>query len=291
MTTVTTANPRAPDAVATATVRLAAAGVASPRTDAELLAAHVLGVPRARLALAGELTPSQAREYAAAVGRRTAGVPVQHVTGVAYFRHLELAVGPGVFVPRPETEVLVEHVLGALRSGPVRPVVVDLCAGSGAIALAVAAEHPAAVVHAVEREPDAYEWARRNAAGTPVRLHLAEARDCLSELTGDVDVVTANPPYVPAGAALPPEVRHDPPPALFAGPDGLDGIWTVAAAAARLLRPGGLLACEHGEGHADAVRDVLAAVPGWAAVAVHHDLTGRSRFTTATRTDHTEGHP
>ncbi|MGH3096583.1 MAG: peptide chain release factor N(5)-glutamine methyltransferase [Streptosporangiales bacterium] len=270
--------------VGDATRRLTAAGVASPRTDAEILAANVLDVPRARVALAGGFTSAQAAAYGSLVERRAAGEPLQHITGVAGFRRLELAVGPGVFVPRPETEVLVDWALADLQGRGGAPVVVDLCTGTGAVALAIATEHPSASVHAVESADEAYAWARHNLADAPVRLHHADAASCLAELDAGVDLVVANPPYVPAGTQLPPEVRHDPAAALFAGADGLDGVRTVAHTASRLLRPGGALACEHDALHGESAPAVLASLPYWERVEDHRDLAGRPRFVTAYRT-------
>lgn len=267
-----------------ATRRLEGAGVASPRTDAELLAAYVLDVPRARVALAAGFTDAQAAVYGSLVERRAVGEPLQHITGIAAFRRLELAVGPGVFVPRPETEVLVDWVLADLTGRAGEPVVVDLCTGSGAVALAIATEHPSASVHAVESDDDAYAWARHNLAGGPVRLHRAAAASCLTDLDGGVDLVVANPPYVPDGTQLPPEVRHDPVVALFAGTDGLDGVRMVAGAAARLLRPGGALACEHDALHGESAPALLTGSRAWERVEDHHDLAGRPRFITAYRT-------
>lgn len=276
---------RVRDAVAEATSRLAAAGVDSAGVDAAILAAHVLGVPRNRLALAVGFDHAQAGAYAELVERRANREPLQHITGVAYFRHLALAVGPGVFVPRPETELLVDHVLAEVAARPGRSLVVDLCTGSGAIAVAVATEAPGAEVHAVELDAAAHAWAARNVEGTGVQLHLGDAADCLPGLTGRVDVVVANPPYVPAGTPLPPEVGADPASALYAGSDGLDGVRTVAATAARLLRPGGLLVCEHDDTHGESAPALLSHLEGWTGTQDHRDLAGRARFVTTRRTE------
>jgi release factor glutamine methyltransferase len=270
--------------VTAAATRLAAAGVASPRYDAEELAAHVLGLPRSRLALVDRLPAAAAGRYAELVEQRAARVPLQHLTGVAGFRRLELAVGPGVFVPRPETEVLVEWALARLRPGAA---VVDLCAGSGAVALAIADEASEVTVHAVEREEHALAWAARNveATGLPVTLHRGDVADLalLAPLAGTVDLVTANPPYIPAGATVEPEVaEHDPPAALWGGEDGLTVVRAVERAAARLLRPGGLVAVEHADAQGESVPTVFARA-GWSDVADHADLAGRPRFTTARR--------
>ena len=261
---------------------LAAAGVASPAHDAEELAAHVLGLSRSRLVLLDRLPAEAAGRYAELVEQRAARVPLQHLTGVAGFRRLDLAVGPGVFVPRPETEVLVDWALARLRPGDL---VVDLCAGSAAIALAIADEAPGVAVHAVEREEYALAWAARNVAATglPVALHRGDVADpgVLADLDGTVDLVTANPPYVPAGADVQREVaEHDPPAAIWGGEDGLVTMRAVERAAARLLRPGGLLAVEHAAAQGEAVPAVFRA---WADVQDHRDLLDRPRFTTARR--------
>jgi release factor glutamine methyltransferase len=267
---------------------LSAADLSAPRVDAELLAAHVLGVPRSRLALAPPLTAGQAARLRALVAARAARVPLQHLTGCAPFRHLEVTVGPGVFVPRPETELLVEWGLARLRGpgGSAAPLVVDLCSGSGAIALAVAQECPHATVYAVERDPAALEWLRRNVGDRPVRVVAGDAADpaVLSTLDAAVDLVLCNPPYLPSGATLAPEVaRHDPPAALYAGPDGLDLLRRLVPRVAALLRPGGWFAVEHDDGHADAVPALLRADGRFAEVADHTDLAGRPRFATARR--------
>jgi release factor glutamine methyltransferase len=219
-------------------------------------------------------------------------VPLQHLTGRAPFRHLELAVGPGVFVPRPETEQLAGWAIGRL-AGLHAPVVVDLGSGSGALALAIAQEVPDARVTAVERDPDAIEWTRHNAAARaaagdrPVPVVLGDMTDggLLGELDGRVDLVVSNPPYVPDDAVLPREVaEHDPPLALWGGPDGLDVVRALLDTAARLLRPGGELGIEHADQQGAALPAVVRAHGGFADVEDHPDLAGRPRFTTARRT-------
>jgi release factor glutamine methyltransferase len=276
-------------ALAEAAERLSAAGVPSPRHDAEVLAAHLLGVERGRLPALQDLSPGAAADFSALVERRAGREPLQHITGWAAFRYVEVAVGPGVFVPRPETEVVagwaVDRACDVAATGR-RPLVVDLCAGSGAIALAVADEVPTAVVHAVEVSPDAVAWARRNLAGSGVALHEADVADALPDLDGTVDVVVANPPYVPPGSSIrDPEVRaHDPALALWGrGPDGLDVVRAVARTAARLLRPGGWLVVEHADVQGVAVPALLAAQGGWAEITDRTDLSGRDRFATARR--------
>jgi release factor glutamine methyltransferase len=259
--------------------------------DAELLLAHVLGVPRTGLLTLGEVPDDAAARFAALAGQRADRVPLQHLTGRAPFRHLELAVGPGVFVPRPETEQLVEWALARL-AGVAEPVVVDLGSGSGAIALSIAHEHPGARVTAVERDPGAIEWTRHNAAARaaagdrPVEVRSGDMTDpgLLRELDGTVDLVVSNPPYVPDGATVPREVAdHDPPLALWGGPDGLDVVRGLLRTAARLLRPGGGLGIEHADQQGSALPALVRASGGWTDVADHPDLAGRPRYTTAHR--------
>jgi release factor glutamine methyltransferase len=271
--------------------RLAEAGVESPRVDAELLLAHVLGVPRGRLLTLDEAAGDDAARFAELVGQRADRVPLQHLTGRAAFRHLELAVGPGVFVPRPETEQLTGWALERL-AGLDGPVVVDLGSGSGAIALSIAHEHPGARVTAVERDPGAIAWTRHNAmarvaAGdTAVGVVAGDMTDpaLLSELDGRVAVVVSNPPYVPDDAVLPREVAdHDPPLALWGGPDGLDVVRGMLTVAARLLHPGGWLGIEHADQQGTALPAVVRAHGAFTDVEDHPDLAGRPRFTTARR--------
>ncbi|MER7460903.1 peptide chain release factor N(5)-glutamine methyltransferase [Micromonospora sp. NPDC126480] len=282
---------RSAPAIARAARLLADAGVEGARGEAELLAAYVLGVPRGRLALADGFTSAQRDRFDALVTRRADREPLQHITGVAAFRHLELAVGPGVFVPRPETELLAGWGVEQARRGTA-PLVVDLCSGSGAIALAVAQEVPAARVVAVEGAPEALSWLRRNAADRagagdrPVEVVAADVTgaDLLADLAGRVDVLLCNPPYVPAEVVVPPEVgRHDPAGAVFGGADGLAVIRPVVARAAVLLRPGGVLGVEHDDTHGEVVPRLLTDDGRYVSIADHADLTGRPRFVTATR--------
>ncbi len=277
--------------VARAARTLAAAGVEAPRAEAELLAAYVLDVPRGRLALADGFTPEQRDRLDALVDRRVARAPLQHLTGVAGFRHLELAVGPGVFVPRPETELLAGWGVEQGRRHAA-PLVVDLCSGSGAVALAVAQELPGARVVAVERSPAALAWLRRNAADraaagdTPIEVVEADVTDpdLLADLVGRVDVLLCNPPYVPRAVLVAPEVAgHDPDEAVFGGADGLAVIRPVVARAAELLRPGGALGVEHDDTHGAAVPALLVADGRYEHVDEHRDLVGRPRFATASR--------
>lgn len=283
---------RADSALAEAIARLAAAGVDSARWDAEELLACAAGVERRALASVGELTPEQAGRFADLVERRAARVPLQHLTGRSGFRHLELEVGPGVFVPRPETEVVAGIAIELARCCGETPLVVDLCSGSGAIPLAIAQELPRARVHAVEVDPQALRWLRRNAearraAGDPaIDVHQDDVARALPELDGTVDVVVSNPPYVSTAelAGLDPEVRdHDPRLALAAGDDGLETIRAVVVAAERLLRPGGWVVIEHSDRQGESCPALLAGRPGWRDVADHADLTGRPRCTVGRR--------
>jgi len=280
------------DEIAIATARLAQAGVESPRTDAEVIAAWLHGVSRGEL----HLVPDAGFDprFWDDIARREAREPLQHITGVAYFRYLELAVGPGVFVPRPETEVMTGWAIEQLAAMDVaEPVVADLGTGSGAIALAIAQEVPRARVHAVEADPLAARWAERNIAATAaaaphtagrVSLHAGDFATALTDLNGQVDLVVSNPPYIPDGAWVPPEVgEYDPATALWGGPDGMHAVRAVAATAARLLRPGGLVAVEHGAQQGAAVYWVFAESSGWRSTRNHADLAGRDRFVTAAR--------
>jgi release factor glutamine methyltransferase len=227
-----------------------------------------------------------AATFRSLLDQRADRVPLQHLTGRAPFRHLELAVGPGVFVPRPETEQLAGWALERLAC-VADPVVVDLGAGSGAIGLSIAHEHPGARVYAVERDPVAVEWTRTNAARQPrVEVVAGDMTDpgLLRDLGGAVDLIVSNPPYVPEGAGLPREVAdHDPPLALWGGPDGLDVVRGLLGTAARLLRPGGWLGIEHADQQGSALPAVVRAHGGWADVEDHPDLAGRPRYTTARR--------
>jgi release factor glutamine methyltransferase len=272
-------------AIREAVAVLSAAGVASPRADAEILAAHVLGVPRTRLAIAPALDRVQAERLRTLVAARADRVPLQHLTGVAPFHRVEVAVGPGVFVPRPETELLVEWGLRMAAT-----TVVDLCSGSGAIAAAVQAARPEAAVYAVERDPAALIWLRRNATGTGIRVVAGDATDpaVLAELDGTVDLVLCNPPYVPAGTPVPPEVAgFDPYPAVFSGTDGLDVIRGLVPRVAGLLRPGGRFAVEHDDSQGGAVPALLVGDGRYDEIEDHRDLAGRPRFTTARLADFT----
>jgi release factor glutamine methyltransferase len=280
-----------------ATVRRAAgvladAGVASPEVDAVMLAAHTLGLSAAqtrRLMILGEPADEEVvRAYDELVAQRSARVPLQHLTGTAAFRHLTLRVGPGVFVPRPETETVAQAAIDeALVCGP-HPVVVDLCAGSGAIALAVKDEVPHAHVVAVELDPLALGWAAANLewTGLAVELVAGDAATALPGREASADVVVSNPPYIPTGMVpVEPEVRdHDPHIALYgASSDGLRIPLLVADRAAALLRPSGLLVMEHADSHGEVLPRRLRETGLWSDVADHTDLTSRPRYVTARR--------
>jgi len=270
--------------------RLAEAGVAAPRVDAELLLAHVLDVPRGRLRVADPPDEAQLARLAELVERRAGREPLQHLTGTAAFRNLELAVGPGVFVPRPETELVagwaVEALVAAHALGGAEPVAVDLGTGSGAIAAALATEVPQAHVHAVELSPDAYGYAECNLAGTGVDLRLGDLAAAFPDLDGVVDVAVANPPYIPLDAyvGVDRESReHEPALALWSGADGLEAVRAVERAAGRLVRPGGVLGCEHADAQGESAPAVFAATGNWELVRDHRDLNDRPRFVTARR--------
>jgi release factor glutamine methyltransferase len=266
-----------------ATTALADAGVPSPEHDAWALLEHATGLSRSQLL--ARRSPDVG-DFTAYVERRAAREPLQHITGRAYFRHLCLAVGPGVFVPRPETELVAGAAIDAAREVTGRPpVVVDLGTGSGAVALAVLDEVPAARVLAVEADPDAFRWAERNCAGTDVDLRLGDMAEAFPDLDGKVDVVVSNPPYIPLGAHIRDvEVSgHDPAPALWSGPDGLDAMRVVEAVAARLLLVGGLVVAEHADLQGRDAPAVFQTTGAWVEVADHRDLAGRDRYLTARR--------
>ncbi|MBE7954195.1 peptide chain release factor N(5)-glutamine methyltransferase [Microbacterium sp. R1] len=276
--------------VRAAAQRLTDVGVPDPLVDAELLAGHVLGRRRGEVQAAivrgDRVDDADAVALDSVVARRAAREPLQHITGTAPFRHLELAVGPGVFVPRPETETVAQYAIDALvNSAEPAPIGIDLGTGSGAIALAMATEVPHARIFAAELSEDAHAWATRNVEGVEnLTLVLSDLRDAFPELDGTASVVISNPPYVP-DAAVPrdPEVRlFDPDMALYGGEDGLDIVRVLSGRALGLLRPGGLLVIEHGELQGESIREILT-VDGWRAAATHRDLTLRDRATTALR--------
>ncbi|QNE46416.1 peptide chain release factor N(5)-glutamine methyltransferase [Glaciihabitans sp. INWT7] len=271
---------------------LTRAGVPSPDVDAELLVGFVLGMSRGEVqakAITGTvIAVADAAMITALVERRAAREPLQHITGRAPFRSLELAVGPGVFVPRPETEQVAQFAIDALRSAATpEPIGIDLGTGSGAIALALATEVPHARVYGVENSPEAFIWTRQNfreSGAENARAVFVDLAAALPELDGTVSVVISNPPYIPLGA-IPrdPEVRlFDPEHALYGGEDGLDVVRQVSHTARRLLHKGGTLVLEHGELQAAAIAGILAS-DGWRAIASHPDFLGRDRSTTALR--------
>lgn len=267
--------------------RLRDAGVPSPAYDARELLAHVLGTTRSGLVLVTEVDEGSAGVFEQLVARRATREPLQHLTGTAAFRYVELAVGPGVFVPRPETEALagwgVDRAREVLATGRA-PVVVDLCTGSGAIALSLATEVPEAAVHAVELDEQAHAWAAGNLAGSGVDLRQGDMADAFGDLDGTVDVVVCNPPYIPLEAyeSVEAEARdHDPALALWSGEDGLEAMRVLERVAARLLRPGGVVGAEHAEVQGRSAPAVFATSGRWSDVRDNPDLAGRPRFVTA----------
>jgi release factor glutamine methyltransferase len=273
--------------LAGATDRLRSAGIETPEQDARLLLAHAVDVAPARLVMLDVVPDSVERTYRELVELRAGRIPLQHLTGHAYFRHVVLSVGPGVFVPRPETEVMTGWAIDNLRAfAEPSPRVVDLCTGSGAIAKAISTEVPGSEVYAVEISLHAARWAEQNLRQTDVSLVVADMATALGELDATVDLVIANPPYIGPDEqdAVAPEARdHDPALALFAGLQGLRAIEVVISAAARLLRPGGLLCFEHSEAQGESAPALATASGGFVDVRDHRDLTGRPRFTTAVR--------
>ncbi len=282
-----------------ASSRLSAAGIDQARADAELLAIYCFKKQEGRqlsrgrlqaLALAGllELSPDFVAYYEQLLDQRASRVPLQHITGVAYFRSLELKVGPGVFVPRPETELLVSYALDyvdrALAAGAEQQLrVIDLCTGSAAIALSLKTERPHLEVYAVEVSELAHAWARENLAASGVHLILGDARQVSPEQEATFDLVTCNPPYIPT-AARPsePEVRdHDPHLALYGGsPDGLAIPAAMVGAAYRLLKPGGMLILEHAHTQRQALSSIIQG-QGFVQLKTRDDLLGRARHISA----------
>jgi len=266
--------------------RLDEAGIATPGVDARLLLAHALGCDLTDMMMRPSMTDEELGRAEQLAERRALGVPVQHLTGVAYFRYEELGVGPGVFIPRPETEELVGWALATLALRPVGSRrVVELCAGSGAISRSIARELGGVEVHAVELSDDALPYLRRNLAGCGVEVVHGDMAGAFPELNGTVDLVIANPPYVPEGQLpwLPVEVRdHDPHLALFSGEDGLDAVRVVLQVADRLLAPTGWVGVEHDESQSGEVVRLLEE-GGYQNVTDRPDLAGRPRFVTGQR--------
>lgn len=269
--------------------QLSAAGF--PEVDAEHLLAHVLGI--SRMDLHNPLTVENAitaigdiavieETFWKLLDRRCSHEPLQYLTGIAYFRHLELQVGPGVLVPRPESELLVEAVLKNIETREGAVSVVDLGAGSGALTLAIATEAPNTHLIAVEKDPDAIKWLRKNVSriDETVRILEMDVEDALDGVK--CDVVIANPPYIPDGQELPKDVAdHEPAIALFGGPDGMEIPRRFINAAARLLKSGGFLAIEHHE--SQQVEIAAAMVHAFDEIQIHNDLVDRPRFTTGVR--------
>lgn len=269
--------------------QLARAGFAE--VEAEHLLAHTLGISRmdlhnpltveSALSAIGDMTIVE-ETYWKLLDRRCAHEPLQYLTGTAYFRHLELKVGPGVLVPRPESELLVEAVLQHIEKLKGAVSVVDLGSGSGALALAIATEATQTHVIAVEKSAEANYWLKENVSFINEKVRILES-DVATALEGvKCDVVIANPPYIPDDEVLPKDVAtHEPAVALFGGPDGMRSPRLFISAAARLLKPGGFLAIEHHETQAAEVGDVLTVE--FEDILLHKDLNGRPRFTTAVR--------
>lgn len=292
-------------AIAAATERLAAAGIDSARVDADLLACHVLGCTRGELLIAPEFTVAQAAEYQLLITKREQRIPLQHITGRAAFRHLEIAVGPGVLTPRPETELLVDAALQHLRTHPTqsaRPLVIDLCSGSAAMTCAIAIEAKGVDVVGLELDDEAFAWGERTVMDLAAQIREADStvtiihgdvvgcdRTDLADFVSRAVVVVSNPPYIPSWAVpRDPEVHaHEPAAALYGGEDGMEFVHAVIDAAAHLLVPGGLLVIEHGdlqgEGGEVSVPRTMRNHKAFTDVEDHLDLAGRPRYTTGLR--------
>ncbi|WKD57844.1 Release factor glutamine methyltransferase [Corynebacterium capitovis DSM 44611] len=274
--------------VARAAQVLGDAGVATPAVDARLLASALLGVPALHLTLLppADVPESFEQDYAAAIERRAQREPLQYITGVAPFGGFDLNVGPGVFIPRPETELLARWAVDTL-DGVASPTVVDLGTGSGAIAIYIALSRPDARVIAVERSAAAREWAEANGRDLGASISVVPGDmtdpDLLTELSGEVNLVVSNPPYVPESPDLSPEVYFDPHEAVFSGADGMGAIRGLVPVAARLLVDGGALGIEHDDTTSRAVRNVVHSTGAFRESAVVQDMAGRDRFVTASR--------
>jgi release factor glutamine methyltransferase len=276
------------EVVSHAVQKFAAAEIETPQVDAELIAAHILNFSRgevqAALLTGFTLTEEQTKLFAEFSARRFTREPLQHITGFAYFRQLQLSVGRGVFVPRPETEVVVQIAIDELRASELEaPIAVDLGTGSGAIALSMHTEVAKAQVHAVELSPDAYKFSRQNFDRYPgAELLLGDMSDAFNALNGSVSVVVSNPPYIPNEMVpIDPEVHlFDPKLALYGGTDGLDVVRVAVAAADRLLLQGGLVVIEHADTQSAAVGELLLA-EGFIEVRAHKDLNKKDRAVSA----------
>lgn len=283
---------------------LRGAGIPDPTTDVALLLAHAWGLDSSGLSrkrlFAEQVPGSVISDFAQLIERRSTRVPLQHLTGRAAFRHLDLEVGPGVFIPRPETELLVTEVLDELARQATNnsnqdaiPFVIDLCSGSGAISLSLAYEHPQVRVLGVEKEPAALDWSGRNLSRVDVGSSEVEFvsgdatsfADTHPELLARANVVVTNPPYVP-DSAIPrdPEVRdHDPAAALYGGATGLEIPALIIDQAQKLLWPGGFFIMEHSEEQGPSVRRLIAGTECLKEPATFPDYTGRDRYTVARR--------
>ena len=278
-------------AIELASKKFEQAGIESFQADAEILLGFVLDLSRGELqvkAITGELlNEAEEIKFLELVAKRAERFPLQHLTGVAYFRQLELKVGPGVFVPRFETETVTQLAVDALKAVPSdNPIAVDLATGSGAIAISLAVEVPNAKVFAVELSEDALFYTKQNFAkyAPTATLVQGDLADAFPELNGQVDVLVSNPPYIPDDMIpIYPEVHlHDPSMALYGGADGLDLVRKVESSAKRLLRKGGALVIEHADMQGDAIRELILNL-GWRQCSTHKDLSGRDRATTAIR--------
>ncbi|MEO0049141.1 MAG: peptide chain release factor N(5)-glutamine methyltransferase [Actinomycetota bacterium] len=273
------------------TAQFEAAGIESAQADAELLVADVLNCGRGELAvkiITGEpISEQQQTTIEELAAKRAERVPLQHLTGKAYFRNLELSVGPGVFVPRPETEQVAQLAIDALKSVALaEPIAIDLATGSGAIALSLATEVSYAKVYAVELSDDAIGYTRKNFErwAPDAELRQGDLSVAFDDLAGQVDVLISNPPYIPEDMVpIYPEVHlHDPKLALYSGKDGLDLIRVISKRGLMLVKPGGTLVIEHADPQSQAVREILEA-DGWRQVRAHRDFNLRDRAVSAIR--------
>lgn len=278
------------EALKLATEKFTTAGIISPRVDAELVGCFILEIDRSEIALLvidNQAFPEdKLPDFLEAVQRREKREPLQHITRSAPFRHLELEVGPGVFVPRPETEQLVELAIQKTQMVNT-PLIVDLCSGSGAIAISMSTELENANVFAVELSEEAFEYLKRNFQkyGLDTKtLRNENLTTALGELQGQVDLVVSNPPYIP-DAAVPIDLEvqlFDPSIALYGGVDGLDVIREISTRALYLLRPGGHLVLEHANTQAPAIGELLL-TQGWQEIVSSQDLSGKNRMISAVR--------
>jgi len=268
--------------------KLKEAGVISATVDAELITCYCLGISRSELSLMvatnQEFPQESLNEFQLALARRVARQPLQHITGTAPFRHLELNVGPGVFTPRPETEQVVGFAMEKITNFQ-SPLIVDLCSGSGAIAISLATEIPESKVFAVEKSEEAFGYLLQNAASYGLvddYLRNEDLQNSLSELDGKVDLVISNPPYIP-NDAIPIDLEvqlHEPSMSLYGGVDGLDVIRQISIRAKKLLKSGGLLVLEHADSQSNAIGKLLLA-GGWLEIEARADLAGKERMISA----------